>query len=147
VGETVYQPTDADHVWNRACLTDVSGLLPGDRALEGVFGFHNRAMNGGALFALELLSDQEFGNACAGYRYFGLVAAADFLEEARPLLDTPGDQELLEVQLDRRYDAIVPNDDTIMERFKAVFGSNPADFAPVDPHFVEEWWARQGLNL
>jgi hypothetical protein len=46
----MYELTEADLIWNRACQGDAATLSPGDRALEALLAFHGQAMNGGVLY-------------------------------------------------------------------------------------------------
>jgi hypothetical protein len=95
-------------------------------------------MNGGVLHALEYRSDVEVTAAVEGYRFFGLDAAADMIEaaaserrEIRDRGDNPEEVDQLESALDERYDAHVPDDQTLVAAFERIFEHQRADFQPV----------------
>jgi hypothetical protein len=85
-----------DIIWNRACL-DSGGPSPGkgDRALVALLRAHGLVMNGGVVHALASLSAEERSEAIAGFRYFGLLQAAEALSQAWD------DSEESEERLDR----------------------------------------------
>jgi hypothetical protein len=127
----MYEFTEADLIWNRACGCDAATLSPGDRALEAMLAFHGQAMNGGVLDALEYFGSDRLEDAEAGYRYFGLEGVADLLNEAKSTSKADDDLDLWEAELDRRYSAIVPNDSTLVARFEMIFRRSPSEFAPI----------------
>lgn len=135
----MYQFTEADKVWNRACgQAECSSPGVGDSALAALIAFHSVAMNGGVLHALEYRSDVEVISAVEGYRFFGLDEAADMIEAALSELreiqargDDPEEVEQLERVLDERYDVHVPDDQTLVVAFKRIFEHRRADFQPV----------------
>jgi len=127
----MHEFTKADLIWNRACEGSTVTLSPGDRALEAMLGFHGAAMNGGVLDALEHFGSDGLEDAEAGYRYFGLEDIADLLNEAKSISKTGDDLDLWEVELDRRYGAIIPNDATLAARFEMIFHRSPSEFAPI----------------
>jgi hypothetical protein len=118
-------------IWNRACEGNAATLLPGDRALEAMLAFHGVAMNGGVLHALEQFGSDELEAAESGYRFFGLEGVADLLNEAKSISKTGDDLDLWEVELDRRYSAIIPNDSTLVAHFEMIFRRSPSEFAPI----------------
>lgn len=127
----MYELTEADLIWNRACLGKMASLSsPGDRALRGLLSFHNLTMNGGVLHALEVLGLTELEDAKSGYRFFGLEAVADFLNEAKSISMTAEDLGSWEAKLDRRYDALVP-DSTLVACFESKLRRNRSEFAPI----------------
>jgi hypothetical protein len=134
----MYELTEADHIWNRACLDDVSALRAGDRALAAMILFHGLVMNGGVLHALECMEPepQKFEAAMSGYRLFGFDHVADFLTVARSIAVvtlTDDDFDSLEAKLYGRYRGQVPDDSTLAERFEAYHREHPHEFAPLSP--------------
>jgi hypothetical protein len=123
--------TEADLVWNRACLANRAAVLPGDRALEAMVTFHSVAMNGGVLHALEHFKSNELKDAESGYRFFGLERIAALLNEAKSVLKNGDDLSFWEAELDRRYYAIVPDDSALFARFEPIFRRGPSEFAPI----------------
>src|SRR5262245_34708977 len=121
----------ADLVWNRACLGDAAALLSGDRALRAMLTFHNIAMNGGVLHALEHFDPDVLERAKSGYQFFNLDGIADLLSEAKAASIADDDMNQWEVELDTRYHAIAPDDATLVARFEMVFRDRPAEFAPI----------------
>jgi hypothetical protein len=63
-------------IWNRACAGGAASFLTGDRALSNILMAHGFVMNGGVLHAVECLSDVQFADALAGYRFYDLHSAA-----------------------------------------------------------------------
>jgi hypothetical protein len=129
--------TQANMVWNRACGEDPLRAFPGDRALADLLRAHGLAMNGGVLHAVECLTASELCNAKAGYRFYGLDAAAALLIRARTILDKDDDLEFHVHQLDGQYTDIVPDDSSLVERFEKHLEANPSDYAPLRAKDVE----------
>src|SRR5262245_65467162 len=102
-------------IWNRAALA-AGGPAPGpgDTALSAALRLHNMIMNGGLDHALDVLTAEDFASAADGFRYLQLSDVAELVEQAQA---APGD-ELLE-QLDARYNALIPRDQVIGEKFEA----------------------------
>jgi len=96
-----------------------------------MLSFHSLAMNGGVLHVLECIEPQEVTAAASGYRFFGLDDIADLLSEAKSASNESDDLHLLEVELDRRYSASLPDDSALFERFELVLDRNRSKFAPV----------------
>jgi len=96
----MYELTDADMIWNRACGDDPLRALPGDRALVDLLYAHGLAMNGGVLHAVECMTVEEQFDAEAGYRYYGLEGAASLLSRARRIFDAADDLGSHEQQFD-----------------------------------------------
>jgi hypothetical protein len=122
-------------VWNRAATErGGSNPLPGDKALAALLRLHNEAMSSGLLHAVtDGLTRGEFDRAVAGYRYFGLDAAAEVAEAV--LTDafhaTEDELDNLEADADSRYGALVPDDATLVSAFRQKFEASPDAFAPV----------------
>lgn len=89
VGMTLYmyQLTQADMIWNRACGKDPVRSFPGDRALTDMLSAHSLVMNGGVLHAIECLTASEMTDAEAGYFFYGFDAVAPLLRRARELFE------------------------------------------------------------
>ena len=123
--------TEADLIWNRACEGGGAALHRGDHALAALVLAHSLTMNGGLLHAVECLTPSELSDAQSGYLFFGLDSVADLLAEARRKLEADEDLDDLEWLLDRRYEALIPDDSLLVERFEKHFSEHPSDFAPV----------------
>jgi hypothetical protein len=97
--------------------------------------FHSLVMSGGLLDAIESQPTDHLAHAVAGYRYFGLGAAADFVEwvarQVAQRRDDPDAMDELEVEADRRYPEPVPNDSVLVQHFEGLLGERPDTFAPV----------------
>lgn len=119
--------SEADQVWNRAAL-ESGGQAPleGDRALADLLLLHGLIMNGGVQYVLQALASDEFHAAIKGFRYFGLNDVASFLEES---VDATEYQQ--EQQANQQYYKLLPNDETIAQRFEELFQRNPKAFAPI----------------
>src|SRR5437879_3934284 len=113
--------TNVDLIWNRACAGDAAALLVGDRALAALLLVHSLAMNGGVLHAVECVAPHELDDAKSGYRFFGFDDVVIVLTDAKALAESRGEFDSLEAQLERRYSALVPNDDVLFDRFAAHF--------------------------
>jgi hypothetical protein len=118
--------SEADQVWNRAAL-ESGGQTPleGDRALSDLLLVHGLIMNGGVEHALQAVTSTELCAAIKGFRYFGLNDVASFLEES---VDATENQ--LE-QAEEQYGKLIPNDETIAQRFEELFQRNPKAFTPI----------------
>jgi hypothetical protein len=127
----MYELTEADMIWNRACGDDPLRFLPGDRALADLLRAHGLAMNGGVLHAVECLSAEQLTDAEAGYRFYGLAEVAYLLSRARNLFEAGDDLEEHELQLDRQFAALIPSDSSLVECFEKRLQAKPADFAPL----------------
>lgn len=127
----MYELTEADMIWNRACGEDPLRTHSGDRALTDLLLAHNLAMNGGVLHAVECLTPDELSDAEAGYRFYGFDAVASLLSHARTLLETDDSLEFHESQLDRRYAEVIPDDTSLLESFKEHLRTNPSEYAPL----------------
>ncbi|MGY1651223.1 hypothetical protein [Geodermatophilus sp. SYSU D01119] len=126
----------AARIWDRACDPSAPFSHPGDAALAAVLLCHGMAVNGGPLHAVEGLEPGQLERALAGYRYLGLDAAADAVEDvarrAATLREDDADAaERLEVEAGRRYDAALPEwDETIDRAFRAHLAAHPGAYAP-----------------
>jgi hypothetical protein len=86
-------------------------------------------MNGGVLHAIECLTASELSDAEFGYRFYGLDAVASLLFRARAILEADDDLEFHEHQLDGQYADIVPDDNSLVERFEKHLEANPSEYA------------------
>ncbi|MEI8019379.1 MAG: hypothetical protein WCH39_14335 [Schlesneria sp.] len=125
----MYQLTQADMIWNRACGEDPLRSLPGDRALADMLRAHNLIMNGGVLHAIECLTASELSDAEAGYSYYGFDGVTALLTLARERIDADDDLGGHEHRLDALYAELVPSDNSIVERFEQRLKLNPFEFA------------------
>jgi hypothetical protein len=136
----VYELTDADRVWNRATDADSRhnpALAAGDRALSALLQAHGLAMNGGVWHALESLSPEDLGAACAGFRHFGFDPVADLLQVGGGRVAVAEDasleeQEALEAELDQVYYAAIPTDQTLVYAFEQRLQAHPSEFAALE---------------
>jgi hypothetical protein len=107
----------------------------GDHALSTLLSFHNLAMSGGVLDAVERGTAEDLTAAEDGFRFFALADAADVIAQVRSALAagdlSDSDLEELELDADSRYAAIVPSDGTLVERFESRLRAEPDLFAPV----------------
>ncbi len=129
----MYQLTESDLIWNRACGEDPLRDLPGDHALADLLYAHGLAMNGGVLHAVECMTADELADADAGYWYFGLGDIASLLARARGIFETSDDLGSHEQQLDGEYAQFLPTDSALVERFERQLKLHPSDFAPLRP--------------
>jgi hypothetical protein len=125
----MYELTEANMIWNRACGDEPLRFLPGDRALADLLRAHGLAMNGGVLHAVECLTAAELTDAEAGYRFYGLAEVAALLSRARELFVVGDDLEDYEQQLDLQYEALIPSDSSLVECFEKRLQTSPTDFA------------------
>ena len=122
-----YELTEADRIWNRACLGDADNLRIGDRALAAMLYIHGYVMNGGVEHVVECASVTQLAAGIEGYRYFGLDNLASLITKAQ------GTDEILGETIDAEYFRL--GCDSILERhFKKVYADHPADFEPLDSH-------------
>jgi hypothetical protein len=131
--------TPKDEVWNRACAEagrPKTLTLAGDRALADMVRLHSLAMNSGLLDAIERQSVAERVAALDGYRFFGLHAAADVVQDIGRRLDngalTSEEADELEAEADARYDAVVADDDVLVRAFEARYDEDASLFAPIE---------------
>ena len=127
----MYELTQADMIWNRACGQDPVRTHRGDRALTDLLVLHGLAMNGGVLHAVECLTPGELYDSKAGYQFYRLDDVACLLSHARTLLETDDNLEFHESQLDRQYADIIPDDASLFERFREHLRANPSEYAPL----------------
>jgi len=127
----MYELTEADRIWNRACGGDPLRALPGDRALADLLLAHGLSMNGGVLHAVECLTGTQLSDAQAGFRFFGLDGAAALLSYARRIFEAGDDLESDERELDGAYARLIPSDSSLTDLFEKRWKSSPSDFAPL----------------
>jgi len=124
----MYQLTQADMIWNRACGEDPVRSLPGDRALADMLKAHNLIMNGGVLHAIECLTASELSDAEAGYTYFGLEAITSLLSHARAIFEVGNDLDADEHRLDTQYADLIPSDSSLVKCFEKRLNLIPFEF-------------------
>lgn len=127
----MYELTDRDKIWNRACEGGGESPRCGDVALAALLLFHGLAMNGGILHAVECLSAEQLVAAEAGYRYFGHGKVGDVIAAAEQAIHLGKDLEHLEGEFDQRYWALVPDDDVLVKSFEQHQFGNPLDYSPL----------------
>lgn len=125
-------------IWNRGCADagePKTLTSPGDRALADMVLAHSLAMNGGALHAVECLTETEHHSAVLDYRHFGLQAAAEVLESVqlrwRDDLDLE-QEEQVEAEADNAYALAVPEDEVLVAALEAKIEAVPDEFGPID---------------
>lgn len=122
------QFTQADLIWNRAALeSGGNAARVGDRALADLLLVHGLVMNGGVQSAVAALSAEELSAALSGFRFFGFAEVALLLESVAKA------PELDHQAADESYWSLVPNDQTLVERFEAYYRHSPEAFAPPEP--------------
>jgi hypothetical protein len=126
--------TDAELVWNRAEM-EQGGDAPGDRALAALLWAHRLTMNGGVLYAVEVLPPSDLAEAAHGYGYFSFTDVADLLLLARWMVDHEKDWnvdiESHKHSLDAEYTSQIPDVSALFERFEERFKACPDEFAPL----------------
>src|SRR5215216_5005628 len=124
-------PTDADRVWNRACLGEMDGsALRGDRALSALLVFHGFAMNGGILHPFDCMQPRQLAAAKSGYRFFGLHDVAELISDIGSVLSLGELSDAQEASFGLRYSKSVPDDSALSDRFEKYFDTHKSDFAP-----------------
>lgn len=122
--------TVADQIWNRAAQNGGGNAPgPGDDALASLLLLHGLAMNGGVHHAIDLLTPEELAEAISGFSYFGLEEMAEWLRNAQidPFLKEWSDET--ETPAIFRYAEIIPDDESLVTRFEAVYRDRPTEFA------------------
>jgi hypothetical protein len=126
------KPSKAVLIWDRALDCAVGPpLLRGDLELETMLRVHGYVMNGGVFHAVEKRGPKDMMDAESAYRYFGFGAAADLLREAKAMVDADRDLGLLEAEMDKKYNALIPDDSALFEKFEAFLRLNASEFAPL----------------
>ena len=87
---------------------------------------HGMVMNGGVGHALEALSSDELAAAATGYRFFGLDAVASLLEYSLNATEDEVDQA------DAVYGRHIPSDQTLVDRFEALYSPTPQAFVSIE---------------
>src|SRR5262245_55166607 len=118
--------TNEDRIWNRALDLSPDHLGDGDRALAALLLVHGLVMNGGVEHAIEVLTAEQLRAAAAAYRYLAFEPIALLLEQTSKNRSFDADGA------DRRYWAVIPDDNTIEEHFRSVLSSSPAAFSPLE---------------
>lgn len=117
-------------IWNRAVVAR-GGPAPraGDTALSSAMAFHNMVMSGGFDHAFDVLTPDQIAEASNGYRYLKFDSVAELIDRVPAALDAALDDQIEE--LEARYAALVPQDQTLADHFEAALRERPEDFAPV----------------
>ena len=127
----MYELTDADKIWNRACEGGGDSPSTGDLAQASLLLFHGLAMNGGVLHAAECLSFNELDLAQEGFRYFSFEPVADTISEARKSILLKQYLDVLEAVFDQQYWAQIPDDGVLAKRFEIHQSVNPDEYSPL----------------
>jgi len=122
---------DVDRIWNRALGPAGAGERPGDAALRAVLAFHNKAMNGGVLHAMQQTPPGELAAAREGYRSYGLTEIDKLLAMPIDADAEPDDLDDLEEELDDAYGDAIASDETLLDAVEAHIRSAPGSYAPV----------------
>ncbi|MCA0145844.1 hypothetical protein [Blastococcus sp. LR1] len=128
--------TGATEIWNRACDPYAPFTHSGDAALAAVLLCHGMAMNGGLLHAVEGLEPDQLAAATDGYSSLGLGGVAELITDVsgRAAALDPDDAdaaEQLEIEANRRFGELVPDDETVSTAFEAHLRAHPEAYAPV----------------
>jgi hypothetical protein len=129
--QDMYELTNKDKIWNRACEGGGDSPRAGDIALASMLLFHGPAMNGGVLHAVECLSSEQLTAAKAGYTYFGFDAIADLITSAERAINEGQDLEAREAILDQQYWAVIPDDGALSKSFEWHRSQHPFEYSPV----------------
>ncbi len=120
----------AEIVWNRAAL-ERGGSDPreGDVALSATILAHSLIMDGGVLHALDVLSDEEFVGAAAGYASFGFADVAALLVRAQKAATSGELPEEADATFDAEYAGCIPDDGRLFAAFETDFDRRPDRYA------------------
>ncbi len=119
-------------VWNRAAMGNTPAQpARGDAALAMLLRAHGLVMNGGVLHAAEVMEEQDFRGAIAGYLFFGLTSVANLLARARALPRGPADLGMQEALLDSEYHDLVPDDSFLFAILEGHLNAHPEEFSAV----------------
>ncbi len=127
----MYELTNRDKIWNRACEGGGHSPRAGDMALASTLLFHGPAMNGGVLHAIECLTSEQLIAAKAGYIYFGFDAIAALIASAERAIREGEDLEDLEATLDQQYWAAIPDDGVLAKSFEYHQSQHPFEYSLV----------------
>jgi hypothetical protein len=129
---------DVGYIWDRALGFSDGGVGtgPGDTALGAVLLAHGMVMNGGVLHAVEGLEPDDLEAAIGGYRRLGAESTAQLLESVRAqiddgALDDAARAEALEIESNRSYAEVIPDDATLEELVRGDVDRNPGDYDPI----------------
>jgi hypothetical protein len=93
------------------------------KALDTLLEFHNRAMNGGVLDAVEHFSGKGLPAIQSAYRLFGFEAVSMLIDSAQEALSREDtDFDSLEEELDQAYSKLIPDDETIFRASEPLTG-------------------------
>jgi hypothetical protein len=91
---------------------------------------HSLIINGGVHHVIEGCGKEKMVVGIAGYRYFKLFSVAEFLAG---ILDDPAKaiwNDTNELEANRRYNELVPDDEILITVFDTVLREHPHDFEP-----------------
>lgn len=127
----MYELTNRDKIWNRACEGGGNSPRVGDTALASTLLLHSVAMNGGLLHAIECLTSEQLAAAKAGYIYFGFDVIAVLIASAERAIKEGGDLENLEATLDQQYWVVIPDDGVLAKSFEHHQSHHPFEYSPI----------------
>jgi hypothetical protein len=126
---------DVEGIWNRALGPASAAERKGDAALRAVLAFHNRAMNGGVLHAMQQTPPGELEAAREGYRCYGFTEIDKLLalriDELEDEDADPDALDELEEELDDAYGDAIASDETLLRAVEAHIRSAPDAYAPL----------------
>lgn len=115
--------TEADRIWNRACLENGgSNPFDGDRALADLLLFDSLVGNGGLGHGFDACSETEIQAAIEGFGYFGLAEIVEFL------IETEKYSEEVQESLTTKYYEF---SELVFDTFAEFYRNNPKAFAPI----------------
>ncbi|WP_310445914.1 hypothetical protein [Thiobacillus sp.] len=127
----MYELTNRDKIWNRACEGGGHSPRAGDIALASMLLLHSVAMNGGVLHSIECLTSEQLAAAKAGYKFFGFNEIVALIASAERAIREGKDLEDLEATLDQRYWMVIPDDDVLTKSFEYHQSQHPFEYSPV----------------
>jgi hypothetical protein len=130
---------DVGLIWDRALGFGDDGAVgtgPGDTALAAALLAHGMVMNGGVLHSVEALEPAQRESAVAGFRRLGAESLAQLFESVRAQLDDGALEDLeraeaLEVESDRAYSDVIPDDAALEQLVRDDVARNPGDYDPI----------------
>src|SRR5262249_45177238 len=97
------EPEEEVTIWNRATLNlPETSLARGDVALRDLLRVHGMIQSGGMAHCVDVFSVDELNRGIAGFRFFGLDAEADLVQEATALIQ----RDLADPQLDAAFESL-----------------------------------------
>lgn len=88
-------------------------------------------MNGGVLHALEILNEDQIGQAIAGFKFFGLTGTVDLLRSLPEAIAAAEGNDHAMDELEHSSDARYIDDAAIEAAFRQSYLDRPGLFAPL----------------